>query len=106
MRRFVVSDKQLLTPEEAAEFTRFALDTLAQWRSQRRGPPYIKLGRAVRYRVDDLERYLTAHTIVPLTQEMPSGRLPGYEEKESGGGKTRAARRARTCQETEQRRIV
>jgi excisionase family DNA binding protein len=97
---------RLLTPEQAAEFTGLALDTLAQWRSQRKGPPYIKLGRAVRYRADDLEKYFAAHTIVPLTDEMLSGRLAVHETKESGGGKTRAARRAGACPEAEQGRIV
>ncbi len=98
--------KQLLVPEEAAAFLSVSVETLAQWRSQRRGPPYIKLGRAVRYRADDLERYLAEHTVVPLTEEMPSGRLVSHDEKESGSGKTRAARRAGACSEAQQGRIV
>jgi hypothetical protein len=35
----------------------------------------VKLGRAVRYRIDTLERHVTANTIMPLTEVIPSGRL-------------------------------
>ena len=56
--------KLLLTPKEAAEFLEIPPGTLAQWRSQRRGPPYIKLEeRLVRYRRSDLEEYLSGHLI-------------------------------------------
>jgi excisionase family DNA binding protein len=54
----------LLTPKEAAEFLGVPSGTLAQWRSERRGPPYIKLeDRLVRYRRSDLEEYLAAHAV-------------------------------------------
>lgn len=54
----------LLTPKEAAQFLGIPLGTLAQWRSQRRGPPYIKLEeRLVRYRRSDLEEYLSGHLV-------------------------------------------
>jgi excisionase family DNA binding protein len=48
----------LLTPEEVAAITCLSLETLAQWRSQRRGIPYLKIGRAVRYDPADVEEYL------------------------------------------------
>lgn len=57
-------NKTLLTCREAAEFLGVPESTLAQWRSQRRGPPYIKLElRLVRYRCSDLEAYLGEHTV-------------------------------------------
>jgi predicted DNA-binding transcriptional regulator AlpA len=61
----VQNDKQrLLTPAQVAEFYRVSVDTLAQWRSQRRGPRYIKIGnRLIRYRLSDLEMYLAAHSV-------------------------------------------
>lgn len=60
------NSKQLLSPKEAAEFLGIPLGTLAQWRSQRRGPPYIKLEeRLVRYRHSDLEEYLSGHSVDP-----------------------------------------
>ncbi len=48
----------LLTPEKVAEITGLSIDTLAQWRSQRRGLPYLKIGRAVRYDPEDVQEYL------------------------------------------------
>ena len=50
--------KTLFTPKEAAEHLGIPEATLAQWRSQRRGPPYVKLERLVRYRSSDLEAYI------------------------------------------------
>jgi hypothetical protein len=56
-----------LKPEDAALFIGVAVGTLAQWRSQRRGPPFVKIERRlVRYRLADLEAYL-ASRFVPLT---------------------------------------
>ncbi len=48
----------LLTTEEVADITGLSRETLAQWRSQRRGIPYLKIGRSVRYAVDDVQAYL------------------------------------------------
>lgn len=48
----------LLTAEEVSTMTGLSLDTLAQWRSQRRGIPYLKLGRRVMYDADEVEAYL------------------------------------------------
>lgn len=56
--------KALLSPKEAAEFLGIPEGTLAQWRSQRRGPPYIKLElRLVRYRATDLDVWLKSRTV-------------------------------------------
>ncbi len=54
----MVENKKLLTPIEVAELTGLSTDTLAQWRSQRRGIPYLKIGRAVRYDPTDVQAYL------------------------------------------------
>src|SRR5260370_39779656 len=50
--------KKLLTAEEVAVLTGLAVETLAQWRSQRRGIPYLEVGRAVRYDPSDVQQYL------------------------------------------------
>jgi predicted DNA-binding transcriptional regulator AlpA len=67
----------LLTSKKAAEFLGIPEGTLAQWRSQRRGPPYIKLEeRLVRYRLVDLESYLSRRSIeTNLTASQTNGRL-------------------------------
>ncbi len=49
---------ELLTAEQVAELTSLSLDTLAQWRSQKRGIPYLKIGRAVRYDPAEVQAYL------------------------------------------------
>ena len=48
----------LLTPDDVAEITGLSKETLAQWRSQRRGSPYLKIGRVVRYDPADVQQYL------------------------------------------------
>jgi excisionase family DNA binding protein len=48
----------LLKPEEVANKTGLSLDTLAQWRSQKRGIPYLKIGRVVRYDLAEVQAYL------------------------------------------------
>lgn len=48
----------LLTPDQVASITGLSKETLAQWRSQRRGIPYLKIGRAVRYDPADVQQYL------------------------------------------------
>jgi len=60
---------RLLTPDQVAAFTGLSVETLAQWRSQRRGIPFLKLSRnVVRYRQSDLDHWL-AERIVPVEQD-------------------------------------
>jgi excisionase family DNA binding protein len=57
------SPPELLTPAEAANLLRTTVDTLAVWRSTgRHGIPFVKLGRAVRYRRADLLAWLDARS--------------------------------------------
>jgi predicted DNA-binding transcriptional regulator AlpA len=55
---------RLLSPEEAARKLGLRLGTLANRRSLGLGPAYIKLGRAVRYREEDLETFIEQHRVV------------------------------------------
>ena len=48
----------LLTTEQVADLTGLSKETLAQWRSQKRGIPYLKIGRSVRYDSADVHQYL------------------------------------------------
>jgi len=48
----------LLTPDQVAAHTGISMETLAQWRSQKRGIPYLKIGRSVRYDPQDVQQYL------------------------------------------------
>ncbi len=61
---------RLLTPDQVAAFTGLSVETLAQWRSQRRGIPFLKLSRnCVRYRQCDLDAWLDAR-IVRIEQDL------------------------------------
>ena len=48
----------LLPAPEAATRLGVRTQTLARWRVEGRGPRFIKVGRAVRYRESDLERWI------------------------------------------------
>jgi predicted DNA-binding transcriptional regulator AlpA len=61
--------ERLLTAGDVARITGLSADTLAQWRSQRRGIPFIKLSRnVVRYRHGDLDKWL-AERVVRIEKE-------------------------------------
>ena len=47
----------LLNEKEAAEFFGLRPQTLALWRHQSKGPPYIKLGSSVRYDFKELRAF-------------------------------------------------
>lgn len=56
---FQAQSLKLLSPCEAAELLGIAEQTLAEWRcSHRYALPWIKVGKAVRYRVSDISRFL------------------------------------------------
>lgn len=48
---------QFLTTEDAAAFLRLSRKTLERWRWAGKGPRWHKLGGAVRYRLEELERF-------------------------------------------------
>ena len=48
----------VMTVKQAAEYLGLAVSTLNKWRCHGGGPVFIKMGRAVRYRVEDLENFL------------------------------------------------
>lgn len=53
------------TPAEVAEFMRTTTDALSQDRYLGRGIPYVKHGKRVLYRWDDVRAYLAAHRVDP-----------------------------------------
>lgn len=52
-----------LRERDAAEYLGFRPITLRAWRMQGRGPAYIRAGRSIRYTLDDLDTYRTAHRV-------------------------------------------
>jgi len=57
--------KQYLLEQTVSEITNLKLPTLRNHRHLRKGIPYIKLGRAVRYDPADVEAYMQKHRIDP-----------------------------------------
>ena len=52
---------KLLTPKELAEILGVSTETLAQNRYLGQGVPYIKVGKRVRYQLNDVIAYLEAN---------------------------------------------
>lgn len=53
---------KLLTPEELCEFLGgIPVATVYKWRYSGTGPRSIKVGRHIRYRMSDVERWLEQH---------------------------------------------
>lgn len=61
----VPSHLQTVSEDQAAEITGLAVRTLQQRRWLGKPPVYLKVGRLVRYRVSDLEKYLDSCTVEP-----------------------------------------
>lgn len=54
----------LISSEEAAEILGISPGTLAVWRSVRRYPlPWVKCGRLVRYKIEDIETFIASRTV-------------------------------------------
>lgn len=54
-----MASKRLLTPAQAAAILGVEEQTLAVWRTKHRyGLQYIKVGRLVRYRTEDLDAFI------------------------------------------------
>ena len=64
-----VTKKDRLNNEEAAQYLGLKAATLNKWRVFGEGPPFIKVGRLVRYRRTDLDAYLSRR-LVQSTSEL------------------------------------
>ena len=60
-----VPRRLLLTPKEVSELIARAEQSLANDRCARRGLPYVKIGRSVRYKLTDVLSYAEARRIDP-----------------------------------------
>jgi predicted DNA-binding transcriptional regulator AlpA len=54
------TQQRLLNEHEVADSCSISVLTLRKWRSQRRGPQFVKIGALVRYRPDDVDAWITA----------------------------------------------
>jgi excisionase family DNA binding protein len=62
---------RLLRPRELSELLGVPVGTLANWRSARTGPPFVKVGRHVRYRTGDVDEWIAARVVEPETVTPP-----------------------------------
>jgi predicted DNA-binding transcriptional regulator AlpA len=49
---------EYLTEKQVSEMTKLALPTLRNYRHCGKGPPYLKIGRAVRYLLADVIKFM------------------------------------------------
>jgi hypothetical protein len=82
----------LLTEVQAADLLTLSVRTLQAWRARGFGPPYVRAGRAVRYRRRDLLNWTEAHVVVHsderrITPGPPSG---GPSIRDSGRAHVKA----------------
>ena len=54
-----------LTEKEVAAMTGLSLSTLRNSRFLGRGIPYVKIGRSVRYSLDDVVDYMESRKVIP-----------------------------------------
>lgn len=66
---------QLINEREAATLLRLSIKCLQNWRVRGGGPPYIRLGRAIRYEVPALEAFVQEG--VRRSTSDPGPALPG-----------------------------
>jgi predicted DNA-binding transcriptional regulator AlpA len=65
----------LLTAKEVAQQTGLSMETLAQWRSQKRGFQYVKISRnCVRYRQADLDCWVSERIVRTSQGPVDDGR--------------------------------
>jgi hypothetical protein len=64
---------QFLTPKDLASRWSIANKTLSQWRWNGHGPKYSKIGKLVRYSLEDIEAYEVSalHTITSPEIKLP-----------------------------------
>ena len=56
------TNNEFLNRKQAAEFLNLKKCTLEAWAIRGGGPAFVKFGRAVRYRISDLENYIKNQT--------------------------------------------
>ena len=57
--------EQLLDTEAAARLLGCTPFALIKFRRERRGPPYIRVGKLIRYSYSDLQIWLNSHRVSP-----------------------------------------
>lgn len=64
----------LLDTEEASALLGCTPAALVKFRTERRGPPYVRVGRLIRYRRLDLVRWVKLQRVLPSAMQQKCGR--------------------------------
>ena len=64
-----IDEAELLTPKDAANFLCVSPSWLAKARMRGDGPPYVKLGRAIRYREGALLQWLRSRQRLSTSEQ-------------------------------------
>lgn len=64
-RQEIVEQIRYLKEGDVSEITKLALPTLRNYRVLGKGPDYLKVGRSVRYRMDDVIRFMERGRVEP-----------------------------------------
>ena len=80
-----------ISQNELAQRWQISEATLERWRSQRKGPQYLRLGGQVRYRLADVEAYeLEKMEVVSDSQQPPEGLISPVQAKRINSRKSTA----------------
>jgi predicted DNA-binding transcriptional regulator AlpA len=60
----------ILSPKQLAERIQRPERTIERWRLTGEGPAFIRLGRRIAYRVEDVERWLAGRTFASRAAEL------------------------------------
>lgn len=60
MADMITTGTEWMTPEDVSAEIQVPVRTLGQWRYERRGPRYHRLGKHVRYRRGDLDAWIAS----------------------------------------------
>ena len=63
-----LSRKRLVNERRAAEILGLQVKTLQEWRTSGKGCPFVKIGRAVRYSLADLDDFIAKNTVQSTTE--------------------------------------
>ena len=65
-----MDQKKFLTPHELSERWghRISPRTLANWRSSQSGPPFVKVGGGILYRITDIDDWEKRNTVTSTSQ--------------------------------------
>ena len=62
---YCAMDDTYLNENDVAEMLKISVWTLRSNRAKKKGLPYVKHGRTVRYRLSDIQEYMEEHKIEP-----------------------------------------